>query len=512
MKPDSLTRSLTPGDRKALRARGLSVGEAVRQGRLIRHPPPPVAILRPCSVGDGIERLSPSQRNRLARLGRAAAREGRFSRFIPASGAASRLFTSLLQLDRHRKESGRTVRDILRDGKYPFCAPAVRFFSTLRSLPLFEPLRRCLASRGQDLSALLREGNGAPILDGLFDPLGLDLARLPKALIPFHRAGNETRTAFEEHLVEMEAGGIRRAHFTVPPEFLPEFRRLGARRTRRRGRGGSAIRLDFSVQDPATDTLALDSKNRWVRRAGGALLFRPGGHGALLRNLEAAGGDIVFIKNIDNVPVESRQARGNRWRLVLAGRLAHAQRDAARWIAALTRAAVSEKIIRGAERFVFKTLGIQNKKDSPAERKARLLEILNRPWRVCGMVPNAGEPGGGPFWVNGADGPSRQILEGSQVGENQKKFLRRSTHFNPVDLVVGLKDWQGRSFPLEKFVDPNQALVSVKHFEGREIRTVEHPGLWNGGMARWNTVFVEVPAGIFHPVKTILDLLRPGHR
>jgi hypothetical protein len=401
-------------------------------------------------VGNGIESFSPSQRNRLARLARRAQQAGRFSKFVPASGAASRLFASGLKPD-----------------------------------------PRLVALLGRDL---------------------IPLVQRPKALIPFHRVGREARTAFEEHVWEGVRAGILKAHFTVPREFLAEFQRLGkACSDQIYRRYGVRPRLRFSVQDPATETLSWEEGTGWARRPGGELLFRPGGHGALLKNLESTKGDIVFIKNIDNVPRSSFQAEGNRWRKVLAGRLIEVQSEAEGWLSALRKNRSSILPLEGAEKFIFKTLGLEWTGPSLSTRTTRALKILDRPWRVCGMVPNTGEPGGGPFWVEEKEGASRQILEGAQLGKHQKKFIRQSTHFNPVDMVVGLKDGQRRPYDLARFADPTHVLISTKIFEGRAIRTLEHPGLWNGGMAHWNTLFVEIPATVFHPVKTISDLLRPGH-
>ena len=336
--------------------------------------------------------------------------------------------------------------------------------------------------------------------------LGRDLhllAQRPKALIPFHRVGRGIRTAFEEHLREAVAAGIGKVHFTFQREFLSEFRRFGKRCAVQILRSsGVRLRLRFSVQDPSTETLSWEEGNGWVRRAGGELLFRPGGHGALLKNLEATKGDIVFIKNIDNVPRSSFQAEGNRWRKVLAGRLIEVQTEAGRWINALCKKQPTPFSVDGAEQFIFQTLGLKRPESSLSKRTAQALKILNRPWRVCAMVSNTGEPGGGPFWVKGKEGPSRQILEGAQLGKHQKKIVQQATHFNPVDMALGLKDWKGCPFALARFADPSQVLISTKQFEGRAIRTLEHPGLWNGGMAHWNTLFVDVPATVFHPVKT----------
>ena len=433
----------------------MSIKEVLRQTALLERPPAPPTILGPCVRGNGIDSLTGSRRTRLEGLARKAISEGRVAKFVPASGAATRLFSSGHKPDRY--------------------------------------------------------------LDALLGKDLLSLARRPKGLIPFHRVGQGTRTAFEEHLWEgvvfSSRQGILKTHFTVPRNSLSDFRRLGkicADQIERRT--GKRVRLAFSVQDPATDTLAWEEKKGWVRNEGGGLLFRPGGHGALLKNLEATGGDIVLIKNIDNVPRAPLQAAGNRWRMALVGRLIEVQTEAHAWIARLLPKTTGEESVRGAEQFISHVLGVTISARSLSQRKGHAIEIADRPWRVCGMVPNVGEPGGGPFWVMEGPLPSRQILEASQLGKSQKRLLKQSTHFNPVDMVVGLKNWQGRPFDLTRFSDPSQGIVTEKHFEGRAIRTLEHPGLWNGGMAHWNTLFIEVPAAIFHPVKTITDLLRPGHR
>ncbi len=418
----------------------------------------------PCTVGKGIEPLPLSRRNRLVLLARRALKENRFLKFVPASGAATRLFPPHYQIDSQ-------LIDLL----------------------------------GRDVNALLRR---------------------PKALIPFHRVGRSVRTAFEEHLWEAASGGVLKAHFTVPREFLVEFRRRGKQCVNQiEHERGVRLQLSFSVQDPATQTLALQEGREWAREPNGELLLRPGGHGALLKNLEATKGDLVFIKNIDNVPSPRFQAEGNRWRMALAGRLVEVQTEAASWLRALHARTPSAPSLWGAEEFLARTIGPFGpvgsgwedgrigslRSGEGKERLARAVRLLDRPWRVCGMVRNMGEPGGGPFWVQGIDGARCQILETSQLGKASKRFMGAATHFNPVEMVVGLRDWKGRPFRLALWSDLSQVLVSSKKVGGREVQTLEHPGLWNGGMAHWNTLFMEVPVHIFHPVKTISDLLRPGH-
>lgn len=447
--------ALPSRDRKELRSRGILLEEIRRQTWLINNPPPAPEIIRPCSVGDGIEAVSPARQIRLIRLAERAIEAGRVSKFVPASGAATRLFPPQLKLD-----------------------------------PLLEIFL------GRDLHSL---------------------SRRPKGLIPFHQVGREIRTAFEEHLWEAIPFADRKkrikAHFTVGKEFLDDFKLAGKHCARRLQKHyGVRLHLTFSVQNPATDTIAQVVGDGWARRDDGTLLFRPGGHGALLGNLQATGGDLVFIKNIDNVPHPLSHSDGNRWRKIMAGRLMEIQTEAESGIKDIQKNPPDSEAAAKAERFILDVLEIKVSGHSPSERRDQSFKILNRPWRVCGMVQNKGEHGGGPFWVKGQDGPLRQILEGSQLGKSKKKLMEKSTHFNPVDLVVGLKDWKGRRFDLTRFTDPSQVIVSKKHFEGREIMTLEHPGLWNGGMANWNTLFMEVPLKIFHPVKTINDLVRPGHR
>lgn len=518
-------------DRDCLERRGISVAEARRQHGLLKRRRSRVSVVRPCTPGDGIERLT---RNRVRPLiGRAhqARRQGRFSWFVPASGAASRLFTSLIQFDRLCRSHDGSVLQWLR-GAFPFSRDCRRFFLSLPRLALVNPLKRKLAEEGFSLEKCLRSGDLRPVLEALLSKSGLHYPGQPKALIPFHWAGKNGLTSFDEHILETRplADGNKRLafHFTVPPNFRAEFRRRGNQWVRRlRQKGNVDLRLTYSVQSPASDTLALDKDNRWARRGDGRLLFRPGGHGALLSNLEKTNGDIVFIKNIDNVPTAPFQPLARQWRLILAGKLIELQDRSASLLSVLGEGAKSglrlgplgregpnksDEAVTEAEQFIRAELGLKPRRGSWSVRRAWARDILSRPWRVCGMVPNKGEPGGGPFWVKGPNGPARQIVEASQLSPRQKGLLKRSTHFNPVDMVVGLRDATGKPHTLLRYCDRDQVILSHKHFDGREIWTLEHPGLWNGSMAGWNTVFVEIPNGVFHPVKTITDLLNRGHR
>ena len=436
-------------------------------------------VLRPCTVGDGVERLSVAQQKVLCSWGKSAVESGRVSFFVPASGVASRLVQPLVHLDRHRKKTGLTIQEIFSKKKHPFSE--VQFFLThLPDYALSLPLETHLLPRGHTLSNCLSRRDYDTLLDVLLDPKGLNIPNVPKGLFPFHRYPTVIKNAFEEHLTEISTFGKKQTiHFTVSQKHLSSFRKEARRVVEFYFRRGIRLDVRFSVQDPATNTIALEENGDVVRNADGTPFLRPGGHGALLPNLEKTKGDLVWIRNVDNVPVSFFQAEALRWRLVLTGRLLELQKEA---------------LVR-----------FQNPKTPTSVRRA-----LARPWRVCGVVPNSGDPGGGPFWVGGKT-ESKQIVEASQISLGQKALLKKATHFNPVDMVVSLRDFSGVAHDLASYVDEKTAFVSQKPYQGRTIRVLEHPGLWNGAMAHWNTVFVEIPKKMFHPVKTLSDLLKKGH-
>jgi hypothetical protein len=417
--------TFSSGDRAWIEAQGLTVEEVERQAALLRNPPPAATLLRPCTAGDGIVRIEEGEHAKLLALADEAAGAGRLSKFVPASGAASRMF------------------DFLRSGDPD--RPDVRRFRENASSFAFD---------AGDLRALVA---------------------LPKGLLPFHRYAGAVRTPFEEHLVEAaatvrDAAGVCRVHVTVSPGHRAAFEAVLRQARPRLERGtGARFEVHFSEQAPSTDTVAIDETGRLVRDSEGRLLFRPGGHGALLKNLAETGGDVVFVKNIDNVVPDDLRAPTLLWKRLLAGVLVRLER-------ASTRA---------------------------------------RPLRACGVVRNEGEPGGGPFWVQGPGGETRQIVESAQVDfayPEQAAIWNAATHFNPVDLACSLRDLSGRPFDLPRFVDERAVFIAKKTHEGRTLFALERPGLWNGAMALWETVFVEVPKETFTPVKTALDLLRPEHQ
>jgi hypothetical protein len=498
-------------DMKEMRARGIDAAEVSRQIEIFRRGAEPVRLIRPAKVGDGIVKINPDERHAFLTLHDQAAGKGRMLKFVPASGAASRMFKDWQS-------------SCLR-GAFESEGPSATFLGNLVRFAFYDDLKRAMAIGGQDIERCIREGKCTDILDYVLTPKGLNYAWLPKALLKFHIYPGHTRTAMEEHLAEAalyvkDTSNICRIHFTVSQEHESLFRKLLSR-VRRHSEGLYHAHYDvsFSVQHPSTDTIAVDMENRPYRDRSGKITFRPGGHGALLQNLNAIDGDIIFLKNIDNVVPDSLKETTVLHKKLLGGCLLWLQDEIFRSLNLLSRETVDEEQLShilcfSQERlFISVPHGFRN---SPmSARRELLFQKLNRPLRVCGMVKNEGEPGGGPFWVQGEDGtPSLQIVEQHETDPHSKEqndIWRSSTHFNPVDLVCGVRDFRGEKFDLNRYANTNAVSLSVKPHEGSEIKSLELPGLWNGSMAYWNTVFVEVPLETFNPVKTINDLLRPSH-
>lgn len=482
----------TPQDVADLAARGHDEAWADAQMAALAKGSAALRVHRAATKGDGIRVLDDGDWGRLEAAHDQAARDGRVSSFVPASGAATRLCATL----RVAFEQG------IRDAADPrLDAKTATLLRNLSMLAVWDTL--------EEHGAL--EDDAGSILDAMFGPDGVRLDDVPKGLVPFHAAPDGARTAFDEQLVEAlrlgrDARGHMRAHFTVGEAHREAFQAaLAATAKRLSPRSDVVMDVSFSVQDPATDTLASNEQGDPFRTDDGRLLFRPGGHGALLRNLAATRGDLVLVKNIDNVVPEDLRGPNLPWRRRLGGLLVELQAEA--WVHVhLLR---DGRGIDAAVAFCRTVLGRE-----VVPEPAALLAQLHRPWRVCGMVPNSGQPGGGPFWADSPDGVSLQIVEGAQIDTSdaaQAAVLGAATHFNPVDMALGLRDADGKAFDLTRFTDPAAAIVARKHHGCRMLRALEHPGLWNGGMARWNTVFVEIPSKTFQPVKALDDLLTSGH-
>lgn len=464
---------------------GLTPAALETQLKNFREGFPFLPVTRAASCGDGIRVLDAAGIEQAAARYDRAKESLRVVKFVPASGAATRMFKDLFEFVREGRRTA-VVGELL---------------ANRRRFAFWPELRTIIGDDADELRTV--ENIVAE---------GLRYGETPKGLVSFHRYGDEVRKAVEEHLVEgaqyAAAGGEVKIHFTVSPEHLTRFEALLAEKIPGyESRFGVKYRISFSVQDPSTDTLAVNSDCTPFRRADGRLLFRPAGHGALIGNLGKIDADIVFVKNIDNVTTDARRGDTVLYKKALAGVLLALQERIFEYLMALE--------VPGAElepiaAFIENELCVKLPKDYGT---ALLRQVLDRPIRVCGMVRNEGEPGGGPFWVAGADGlETLQIAESNQIAPEKRKLMRSATHFNPVDLVCSFRTSKGGRFDLREFVDPATGFISRKSDGGRELLAQELPGLWNGAMARWNTVFVEVPITTFSPVKVVTDLLRPEHQ
>jgi hypothetical protein len=402
----------------------------------------------------------------------------------------------------------------------------LEFIGGIDRLPFRAHLERALASRGIGLQEALERESYGSILKSLLSAEGMGYAEIPKGLLEFHAYPDGPRTPFEEHLVEAaalfgDARGRCRMHFSVSPEHLPRFRtHLENVRGRLQAGGGARHEVEFSVQRSSTDALGIDTEGRPFRRDDGMLLLRPSGHGALLENLNDLGADLVFIKNVDNVAPDHRKEPTYAWTRALIGLLVEIQEGIFDILRQTEARPGDERTVEEAIRLARDRLRLDLPAENPSasreEMAAVVAQELNRPLRVCGMVRNLGDPGGGPFWVRDRrDRARRQIVESVQVdpdSASQRALFERSTHFNPVFMACGVRDYRGRAFDLRRFVDPDAGIITVKSVQGREVKAMERPGLWNGSMAEWNTVFVEVPRDVFNPVKAVNDLLRTEHQ
>lgn len=518
--------NFTPRDLEQIRSHGLTLEQVIAQISLFSGPPPLTAIERPAIAGDGIERLDGQALDELVSLFDREAGLVDTVKFVPASGAATRMFKALLSV-------WSEVRELTRDAVISQAGrgsdnikDALAFMDGIRDFAFFGYLEGILKKAGLDSELLIRDGRFTEIFDALLSSGGLNYAELPKGLIAFHRYPEGPRTSFEEHLVEIshylkDNEGVCRFSMTVSPEHLSHFEALLMRvKVPLERKLGVSFKVEFSVQKNTTDTIAVGPENSPFRTEDGKIVFRPGGHGALIDNLNELESDLAFITNIDNVVPDRLKPGVAGWKKILGGYLLQIRRKAFHYLERLAIPNPDETLIAESESFAADVLHLPVS-NSPAGvsgrlRKERIMALLNRPIRVCGMVKNQGEPGGGPFWVKDKSGAvTLQIVEKAQVNMDapeQKALFEASTHFNPVDLVCSLKDQNGCKFDLKKFVDPEAVFISRKSYQGRDLKALELPGLWNGAMAGWITVFMEVPASTFNPVKTVNDLLRPAHR
>lgn len=472
-------------DKEQMAQHGLSEAVVMTQLENFKMGFPFLSVVKAASPEDGIRVLSDDEKKAAIEKFEAVRNDISIVKFVPASGAATRMFKELFEFvneDKRGKGIDTLVQNIDKFAFYPELKECVKDFSDEKAV----------------VSAIVKEG--------------LEYGSKPKGLVTFHSYEDGARKAVEEHLVEAaqygSSNGIARIHFTVSPEHEKGFRDLLEKKVPKyESRFGVKYEISFSIQKPSTDTIAVNPDNTPFRTDSGKLLFRPAGHGALIENLSEIDADVVFVKNIDNVTTDAQRGDTVEFKKVLAGIMLDLKEKAACYLESLKAGKVAKEEVA---LFVEKCLSVHLPKEYTTEL---LLDILNRPVRVCGMVRNEGEPGGGPFWVKNSDGTETlQIAESSQISPDDIHLMKEATHFNPVDLVCGFRKADGTRYILREFVDPSTGFISSKSSGGRDLRAQELPGLWNGAMAKWITIFVDVPITTFSPVKVVQDLLRKQHQ
>ena len=498
---------LTEKDLKQIAQRGISEAQISTQLKQFETGFPFLKLEAAAAIGNGIVAPTENERKNYVEAWQKYKAQGRkIVKFVPASGAASRMFKNMFAFV---------------DAEYdvPTTDFEKKYFEQIEKFAFYDALDAvCQKNEGKGIKALMGEGRYKAVAANMLKPEGLNYGQLPKGMLLFHKYGEGARTPMEEHLVEgalyAASNGESHVHFTVSHEHIDFFKQKVAEKADSFAQKfGIKYDISFSEQKPSTDTIAANPDNTPFRDSDGSLLFRPGGHGALIENLNEINADVIFVKNIDNVVPDRLKPETVEWKQVIAGLLVTMQQKAFEYLRILDGKPTNDQLQEIAA-FVEQCLCVrpkQNKVDADYLRRK-----LNRPMRVCGVVKNVGEPGGGPFLTYNQDGTvSLQILESSQIDTNNAEYMKmftQGTHFNPVDLVCAVRDYKGQPFNLPDYVDKTTGFISSKSKGGKELKALELPGLWNGAMSDWSTIFVEVPLGTFNPVKTVNDLLRDQHQ
>ncbi|MDO4781964.1 MAG: DUF4301 family protein [Capnocytophaga felis] len=512
---------LTAKDRQLLAKKGISEEMLQSQLELFKQGVPPIELQAAATIGNGILAFSKEETARYAAIYQKKKKGISILKFVPASGAATRMFKSLFAFKDNfnpEKESFKAYINRKSDKEIE------TFFEGLEKFAFYPILMDYIAKNIPDFHTQNEDIQKHTIVSILLGENGLNYGNLPKGLLPFHKHSEKIVTPFEEHFREsvMYASGedIAHLHFTITEQHTGAFNKeLNEIKDKLEKRYNIKFDVNFSYQKPSTDTVSATEDNEYFRDENENLLFRPSGHGALLDNLNEVNADIIFIKNIDNVVVKKYTDETIFYKEALAGKLLEIQSEVFHILKRIENDKVKKKEVKKLLNFL-REINIYVPDYLYKFRRRYALEFikeqLNRPIRVCGMVKNEGEPGGGPFWVKDANGNlSLQIIESAQVDLNnsqQKEIFQQSTHFNPVDLVCGTKNFKEEKFDLQQFTDPKQAFITGKTYMGKPLKALERPGLWNGSMANWITVFVEVPLITFNPVKTVNDLLKKTHQ
>ena len=503
----------------------LSPDEIVEQIKIFEKGIPFLKLVKPCTIGNGVKVISVADQAEYIKIFSSALDEGRVIKFVPASGAATRMFKKQLSaLSRFENLDLNEITDLAGKGDDD-CKAALEFYNNIHRFAFYDELKKEAKKNGKNIDELVSDGNISELIRLVAEHSGLNYANLPKGCILFHSYADGARSAFEEHLIEAMnystgKDKVVRVHFTISPEHEVEIKRLFKSLFEKYSHTGWKFDVGFSFQSPSTDTISVSMDNKPLRDENGKIVFRPGGHGALLQNLNDLEADIISIKNIDNIVPDHLRSDIYKYKKILGGHLISLQKKIFEILRLLENGNADGSLITSTLNFIKDEFEIDladKLKGKPLQEKHNyLFNFLNRPIRLCGMVKKENHPGGSPFWVQRKNGEmTKQIVETAQVDDsdsNQQRIFDEANYFNPVDLVCGVKDYKGNHFNLEKFSNPETGLITPKSKDGKELKALELPGLWNGGMYFWLTVFVEVPKITFNPVKEVNDLLKPEHQ
>ncbi|GGZ55526.1 DUF4301 family protein [Mesonia mobilis] len=503
---------LSTEDVAQIKEYGLEVETVKKQLETFKEGIPKVELVSAANIGCGIQAFSEEEVELFSRKYEDSKLE--IIKFIPASGAASRMFKALHQFLADYSPEDKSLSDFLVEEKSELLDC---FFAEYKNFAFYDEVMQEIKDSVENYEALSEDEKHYAFVETLLKEEGLNYANLPKGLVPFHKYDSYYATAFEEHLVEAAKYASRnekaKLHFTVTEDHLKKFKEtFAAIQDRVEKETGVSFEVDYSFQKKTTDTIAVDFDNQPFRDDEGKILFRPGGHGALIENLNDIDADLIFIKNIDNVIKQEHLETISKYKKALAGELINVQEKIFEILNRIDKDGFNKHILAAANSLLEEKLSVK----TTLENEEDVRNLLNRPIRICGMVENQGAPGGGPFWVKDGEGnTSLQIVEGAQMDTDnaeQYEIAQNASHFNPVDLVCSVRNYKGEKFNLTEYVNPKKGFITKKSKFGRNVKALELPGLWNGAMAYWNTIFVEVPVITFNPVKNVCDLLNENHQ
>lgn len=504
--------NFTEEDLKYIENRGNSLNKIKQQLFYFKNGIPQTNLVKPATIGDGITSLSPNELHDYVSYFDTQKEGYSIEKFVPASGAASRMFKFLSSFLNEFDKENQTINSYINTTGNK---DLEIFIYGLKNFPFYSELKAKTIELFPDYYTQTNDLKVHFLITTLLSEKGLNYAQKPKGILPFHVNNINCLTPVEENILEADfyksENKKTKIHFTINEEFQAEFKNITNK--------FEDFEINYSYQSLNSDTIAVNLDNSLFRLEDNSLFFRPGGHGALIENLNNLQSELIFLKNIDNVAQNNKKVISN-YKKVLGAIIIKTQKQIFNYLTLLEAKEISDLILQELIHFTENQLSFPLPEDFKHFKKSYKIEyitkVLNRPIRVCGMVKNEGEPGGGPFWVRDEKGrETLQIVESSQINfsnENQSRIAKSATHFNPVDIVCSVYDYKGNKFNLYDFIDHNAAFITEKTKNGNPVKAFELPGLWNGAMAKWTTIFVEVPLETFNPVKTVNDLLKPAHQ